>query len=147
MEATTYNERMIVLLKSVPIAFAVCAALLAISLWRGPISIAYLLTCAMVGILGWGLILFGYARDRLNAALTLCTVLLPLGLPLRYLFFSVFDQTVSRWSILAQYGAVVYMVIFGLTLTFRSRIRSSLIKHDAEQFVGPEPPPASFSSN
>jgi hypothetical protein len=71
----------------------------------------------------------------------MCMVLLPLGLTVRYFFFSPLDENGSGWNVFAQYGAVVYTVILGFAMIFRSRIMNSLAKRDAEQIVGREATP------
>jgi hypothetical protein len=134
---------MLSLLRWLPVGFAFCVAILLLSLWVGPISIGYLSACALFGIVAWTLIAIGYWKNQLNVGLTLGTVFLPLGVLLHYFFF---DQNGSRWSVSVQYGATAYTTICGLILIFRSRTMKTLAKRDAEQIVGPEPPPASFSS-
>jgi multidrug transporter EmrE-like cation transporter len=136
MEDTDSNVRILPLLKWSPLCFAFAFAVLLISLWRERISVTYLIACGVVGLLGWLLISFGYSKHRLNLALTVCIFLLPLGMIVRYLFFSPLEA--SSWGVFSQYGAVVYAVIFGLTWAFRHRIKESLRKRDAEQIVGRE---------
>ena len=146
MDSNDTNRRLLGLLRWLPLPFAVCLGILVLSLWRGPISLGYLLACGLIGTFGWVLISIGYTLNRVNVAVTICTVILPFGLWLAYGFFSV-DEIASSWRVFIQYGAMVYTVVLGLTLAFRSRVLRSLAKDDAEQIVGPEPPPASFSSN
>jgi hypothetical protein len=98
------------------------------------------MTCGIVGLLSWFLISLGYKKHRLNLALTLVTFLLPLGMIVRYLFFSSLEDNASRWGVLLQYGAVVYTVIFGLTWVFRNRIEEVVLKRDAEQALGADSP-------
>jgi len=88
------------------------------------------MACGIVGLLSWFLISLGYKKHRLNLALTLVTCLLPLGMIVRYLFFSSLEA--SSWGVLLQYGAVVYTVIFGLTWVFRNRIEEAVLKRDTE---------------
>ena len=136
MEDTNSSLRILPLLKWSPVGLAFSVALLLISLWRARISVAYLMACGIVGLLGWLIISFGYSKHRLNLALTLCVFLLPFGMIVRYFFFSSDDA--SSWGVFSQYGAVVYTVIFGLAWAFRHRIKESVRKRDAEQIVGPE---------
>ena len=135
------------LIRWLPLGFAFCLAILLLSLWLGPISFAYLSACALFGIVAWIPIAMGYSKNHLNLGLTLGTGFLPLGVILHYFFFSPLEENGSSWSVFVQYGATVYTVICGLTLVFRSRVMETLAKRDAEHIVGPEPPPASFSSN
>ena len=143
---TDPTRRMLSLIRWLPVGFAFCVVILLLSLWLGPISIAYLTACALFGIVSWIPIAMGYWKNHLNVGVTLATIFLSLGVVLHYFFFSPFDQNGSSWSVFVQYGATVYTVICGLTLGFRSRVMETLAKRDAEQIVGPEPPPASFSS-
>jgi hypothetical protein len=92
------------------------------------------------GLLSWSLISLSYKKHRLNLALTLVIFLLPLGMIVRYLFFSSHEDNTSSWGVLLQYGAVVYTVIFGLTWVFRNRIQETVLKRDAEQALGADSP-------
>jgi multidrug transporter EmrE-like cation transporter len=136
MEHANSTLRILPLLKWSPVCFGFSVVVLLASLWRAPISIAYLMACGIVGLLGWLLISFGYSKHYLNLALTICMFLLPFGMIVRYLFFSPLNA--SSWGVLSQYGAVVYTVLFGLIWVFRRRIRDSAAKRDAEQIVGRE---------
>jgi hypothetical protein len=128
MENRDSNRRLLNLLRWLPLPFAMCVAILLLSLRGGPISLIYLLACALLGAFGWALISIGYTRNHLNAALTICTLLLPLGLQLAYGFFSVNEIS---WRVFIQYGAMVYTVLLGLTLVFRTRVMRTLASHDA----------------
>jgi hypothetical protein len=125
---------MLSFLRWLPVGFAFCVAILLVSLWLGPISLAYLSACALFGIVAWVPIAMGYWKDHLNAGITLATGCLALGPILRYFFFSPLDQNFSSWSVV-QYAATVYTVICGLTLVFRSRVMEALAKRDVEQIV------------
>jgi hypothetical protein len=125
MESTDSNRQLLNLLRWLPLPFAMCFGILVFSLWGRPISLGYLLACGLVGTFAWALISIGYAHNHLNAALTICTFLVPPGLWLAYGFFST-DEIASSWRVFIQYGAMVYTVVLGLTLAFRARvIRSS----------------------
>ena len=119
------------LLRWSPVCFAFSAGVLFISLWRGPTSVPYLMTCGAVGLLCWLLISFGYSKHRLNLALVVCIFLLPFGMIVRYLFFSPLNAT--SWGVFSQYGAAVYTVLFGLIWVFGRRITHST--GEAEQIV------------
>jgi len=82
----------------------------------------------------------GYKKHRLNLALTLVTFLLPLGMIVRYLFFSLLEDNASSWGVLLQYGAIVYTVILSLTWVFRNRIEEAVLRRYAEQALDADSP-------
>ena len=119
------------MLKHCPIMVGIFLMLLLFSLWRAPISIAFLVCSAGLGLV-YGTLVFGFFKNHLNLALTLTFLFVPAGqVIVPYFFFS--DPT---WKVLFQHGSLVSAVMFSLGWMLRRRIVASFSDSDAENALG-----------
>jgi hypothetical protein len=108
-----------------------------LSLRHTPVSIPYLITCAVIGILCGGLIIVDYSKKLSPPLFMLWMTIFVAGkIVLPDLFFSDVEGDLGR-KLSSQYVATVLVSILALVLVLRRRIMKFLCQTDVELVVAP----------